>query len=35
LDETDYVLEKAFDCIEDCIKEHTKWANHPGNLFAI
>ena len=24
LDETDYVLEKAFDCIEDYIKEHTK-----------
>ena len=25
LDETDYILEKAFDCIEDYIKEHTKW----------
>ena len=24
LDETDYILEKAFDCIEDYIKEHTK-----------
>jgi len=24
LDETDYVLEQAFDCIEDYIKEHTK-----------
>jgi hypothetical protein len=24
LDETDYVLRKAFDCIEDYIEEHTK-----------
>jgi hypothetical protein len=24
LDETDYVLGQAFDCIEDYIKEHTK-----------
>jgi hypothetical protein len=24
LDETDYILEQAFDCIEDYIKEHTK-----------
>ena len=24
LDETDYILEKAFDCIEDYIEEHTK-----------
>ena len=24
LDETDYILEKAFDCIEDYIQEHTK-----------
>jgi hypothetical protein len=24
LDETDYVLKKAFDCIEDYIEEHTK-----------
>ena len=24
LDETDYILEKAFDCIDDYIKEHTK-----------
>jgi hypothetical protein len=24
LNETDYILEKAFDCIEDYIKEHTK-----------
>lgn len=24
LDETDYVLETAFDCIEDYIKEYTK-----------
>ena len=25
LDSTDYILGKAFDCIEDYIKEHTKW----------
>ena len=24
LDETDYILEKAFDCIEDYLVEHTK-----------
>ena len=24
LDETDYILEQAFDCIEDYIEEHTK-----------
>ena len=24
LEETDFILEKAFDCIEDYIKEHTK-----------
>jgi hypothetical protein len=24
LNETDYILEKAFDCIEDYIEEHTK-----------
>jgi hypothetical protein len=24
LNETDYILEKAFDCIEDYIKEYTK-----------
>jgi len=24
LNDTDYILEKAFDCIEDYIKEHTK-----------
>ena len=24
LDETDYVLEQAFDCIEDYIQDHTK-----------
>jgi hypothetical protein len=35
LDETDYILEKAFDCIEDYIKEHTKWLKLTPSLATL